>query len=102
MMHAERLFALTERVRLPLVVLTLTVAFVSPSHAAPKPWLDDCHASQFVRFIGRPVAELEQMDLANARFLCTPNCAGTADVQSSRLTVIYSEKTKRIIKLRCE
>lgn len=44
-----------------LVVLTLAVTFVSQLHAAPKPWLDDCRASQFVRFIGKPVVELEQM-----------------------------------------
>ena len=80
----------------------VTVASANPAHAAPRSFADDCHASELLRFIGKPVSSLQEMNLPEARFVCDKYCVTTADVRPSRLTVIYSDKTKRIIRLKCE
>lgn len=77
------------------------LGFVDQARAASKQSPDQCHASEFIRFIGKPVADLEEMQLPDARLVCE-HCATTADVRASRLTIIYSEKSNRISRLKCE
>jgi hypothetical protein len=98
----ERTEAADRSIRSILAILASAIASVGQVHAAPDPYFDQCHASQFVRFIGKPVADLEELHLPNARFVCHEDCVVTADVQPTRLTVIYLKKTKRITKIRCE
>lgn len=72
------------------------------AHAASRQLADDCHASELSRFIDKPVSSLQEMNLPEARFICDKYCVATADVRPSRLTVVYSRKTNRVIRLKCE
>jgi hypothetical protein len=82
------------------VSLGIVLGFIVPAHGAPKQLPDQCGAKQYERFIGKPVTALQDMSLPEVRFVCS-NCAMTMDVRTSRLTVIYSDKTKLITKLSC-
>ncbi|MBR0750001.1 hypothetical protein JQ582_39435 [Bradyrhizobium japonicum] len=55
----------------------------------------------FAQFIGKPVTDLENMNPPDTRFVCKEDCVTTAVVRVTRLTVIYSRKTKRILSLAC-
>jgi hypothetical protein len=95
-MPSKALETLSWRLLTALAIL----ASADQSRAAPKQVPDLCHAQQFLRFIGKPVTDLEAMHPPEARFVCQ-ECAMTMDIQPSRLTVVYS-KSGRITKLSCE
>jgi hypothetical protein len=84
-----------------LLVLLTAASIPHDLRAAFKPEMEQCHAKDYTRFIGKPVRDLEQLELQNTRFVCNV-CAATADVIATRLTVIYSEKSKLILKLFCQ
>jgi hypothetical protein len=86
----------------PLILVAAASSLPHELHAAFRPQVDgQCQAKGYLGYIGKPVGDLEQFRLPNARFVCNV-CATTADVIASRLTVIYSEKTKRILKMYCQ
>jgi hypothetical protein len=69
----------------PLILVAAASSLPHELHAAFRPQVDgQCQAKGYLGYIGKPV------------------CATTADVIASRLTVIYSEKTKRILKMYCQ
>jgi hypothetical protein len=84
-----------------LIASAIVVDFVAQAHAAPDRLPDSCGASRFTQFIGKPVTDLENMNPPDTRFVCKEDCVTTADVRASRLTVIYSRKSKRILSLAC-
>lgn len=85
-----------------LLVLLAATSLPHELRAVPNSRSEDqCHAKHYSSFIGKPVEKLEQAELPNARFVCSI-CAATADVIASRLTVIYSERSKRILKMFCQ
>lgn len=88
--------------RLLLFIALSTSGLVDLAHAVSSLLPDNCHASELTRFIGRPVSRLQEMELPEARFIRDRYCVATADIRPSRLTVIYSRKTNRILRLRCE
>lgn len=83
-------------------IASATFASTDLAHAASREPPDNCHASELARFIDKPVSSPQEMNLPEARFICDKYCVATADVRPSRLTVVYSRKTNRVIRLKCE
>lgn len=90
-----------KRINRALIASTIAAGFMAQAHAAPDRLPDRCGASRFTQFIGKPVTDLENMNPPDTRFVCKEDCVTTADVRASRLTVIYSRKSKRILSLAC-
>lgn len=88
--------------RLLLFTLLTTSGSTDRAHAASSMLPDNCHANELTRFIGKPVSSLQEMELPESRFICDRDCVATADIRPSRLTVTYSRKTNRILRLKCE
>jgi len=84
-----------------LIAATIAAGFLAQADAAPDRLPDNCGASRFTRFIGKPVTDLESLNPPDTRFVCKEDCVTTADVRASRLTVIYSRKSQRILSLAC-
>jgi hypothetical protein len=83
-----------------LLAFWIVVASLCPGYAANN-GPDECGAHRLRRFIGKPVADLQQLPLRWVRFICQHDCVGTADLQVKRLTVIYSKQTNRVVTLQC-
>jgi hypothetical protein len=84
-----------------VVVVTLGLTSMAECQAAGRNYPDLCGAGKLTGYIGRPIEELERLHLDYARFLCVEDCVGTADVQPARVTVHYSKKTGRVLKVFC-
>lgn len=63
--------------------------------------LSRCGNNSLFIYSGKGVADVQRLNLANARFVCIEGCLATADVREDRLTVVYSRKTHRVIELFC-
>lgn len=88
---------------LVVVALVMAASSLNTSAGAPRkqPDLSNCGGNDLAAYVGKPVADLKRLQPKYARFLCKENCVGTADVQPARLTVIYSEKTGRVLRMSC-
>lgn len=92
---------ISQRIYTALIASAVTAGLTAQVHAAPDRLPDRCGASRFTQFVGKPVTDLENVNPPDTRFVCKEDCVTTADVRASRLTVIYSRKTKRILSLAC-
>jgi hypothetical protein len=93
--------------KLPQISILIMFAMAKAAEARSEKTAADlsrCGGNSLASYIGKPVAEMERLNLApmDARFICQPGCVATADVRATRLTVIYSEKTKRVTNMHCE
>lgn len=84
-----------------LIAAATAAACTANVNAAPKPLPDTCGAGQYMKFIGKPVSDMEALQPPDSRFVCREDCVTTADFRASRLTVIYARKTGRILRISC-
>jgi hypothetical protein len=66
-----------------------------------RPDLAGCGGDDLAAYIGKPVDELRQRNLANVQFICQKDCVVISDFRSARLTVVYSRRTNLIMSMFC-
>ncbi len=62
---------------------------------------DQCRASAFQRFVGRPLDALSEKPVGAVWRMACSTCAVTSDLGRDRMNVVYDEETRAITEISC-